>query len=216
MRRIFTTIILLFSLLQAEAQFTSVRQLKDIKKDNTYYEPIKNLVEHYTVIGTEEARQGNNYLPDKPLTHRSFAIVIVNALDKLHEKFNLLAKKMDDTTKDSLWRLFTKRNLRGYADSAVKDIQYAQYKDINNDDIDHASIKTLTNYYKLKLGDTDDTFAPDRPMTEKQLSRIFTEYFNLKSTVRPSSAIATRGKWALYLDALLEHLGEAMIDLVSQ
>ena len=113
MKIFFTTITLFFLLLQAEAQFTSIRQLKDIKKDNTYYEPIKNLVERYTVIGTEEARQGNNYLPDQPLTQRSFAIIMVNALDKLHEKLNLLAKKMDDNAKDSLWSLFTKRNLRG-------------------------------------------------------------------------------------------------------
>ncbi len=215
MRGIFTTIVLLFSLLQVDAQFTSIRQLRDIKKDNTYYEPIKNLVERYTVIGTEEARQGNNYLPDKPLTHRSFAIVMVNALDKLHEELNLLTKKMDDSAKDSLWRLFTKRNLRGYADSAMKDVEYAQYKDINNDDIDHASIKKLTNYYKLKIGNTENTFSPDSPMTEKQLSRIFAEYFNVKSIIKSSLAIATRGKWALYLDALLEHLHEAITDLVS-
>ena len=216
MRRIFTTIILLFSLLQANAQFTSVKQLKDIKKDNAYYQPIKNLVERYTVIGIEEARQGNNYLPDKPLTHRSFAIVMVNALDKLHEKFNLLAKKMDGDAKDSLWRLFTKRNLRGYADSAVKDVTWAQYKDVNNDDIDKGSIKKLTNYYRLKLGDTYNTFAPDRAMTDKQLSRIFTEYFNTRSIIRSSLATTTRGKWALYLDALLERLHDAITDLANQ
>lgn len=216
MRRIFTTIILLFSLLAGDAQLTSVKQLKDIKKDNTYYDPIKNLVERYSVIGIEEAREGNNYFPDKPLTNRSFAIVMVNALDKLHEKLNRLAVKMDDNAKDSLWRLFTKKNLRGYADSAVKDVQYAQYKDITSEDIDHVSIKKLTNYYKLKLGNTGDTFSPDRPMTEKQLSRIFVEYFNVKSVVRPSSATTTRGKWALYLDALLEHLHDAIADLVSR
>jgi hypothetical protein len=216
MKRFFATIILLFSLSQADAQFTSVKQLKDIKKDNTYYEPIKNLVERYTVIGTEEARHGNNYLPDKPLTQRSFAIVMVNALDKLHEKLNLLAKKMDDNAKDSLWRLFTKKNLRGYADSAVKDVTWAQYKDVNNDDIDQESIKKLTNDYRLKLGDTYNTFSPDRPMTEKQLSRIFAEYFNVKSIARSSLATVTRGKWALYLDALLERLHDVITDLVSR
>ena len=200
---------------QANAQLTSVKQLKDIKKDNTYYEPIKNLVERYAVIGIEEAREGNNYQPDKPLTNRAFAIVMVNALDKLHEKLNKLASKMGETAKDSLWRLFTKKNLRGYADSAVKNVVYAQYKDISNDDVDHGSIKKLTNNYRLKLGDSDNTFSPERPMTEKQLSRIFAEYFNVKSIVRSSATVATRGKWALYLDALLEHLHGAMVDLVS-
>jgi len=215
MRRIFTTIILLFSLLQADAQLTLVKQLKDIKKDNTYYEPIKNLVERYAVIGIEEARQGNNYLPDQPLTNRSFAIVIVNALDKLHDKLNLLAKKMDDSRKDSLWRLFTKKNLRGYADSAVKDVTWAQYKDVNNDDIDKESIKKLTNDYKLKLGDTYNTFSPDKAMTEKQMSKIFAEYFNVRSIVRSSSSAVKRGKWASYLDALLERLHETITDLVN-
>ena len=216
MRNILCTFILLFSFLEAEAQLTSVKQLKDIKKDNNYYEPIKNIVERYNVIGIEEARQGNNYLPDKPLTHRSFAIVMVNALDKLHEKLNRLAVKMDDTAKDSLWRLFTKKNLRGYADSAVKGVMYAQYKDIDNVDIDHNSIKKLTNYYRLKLGDTDNTFSPDSPMTDKQLYNIFTEYFNVRSIIRPSVAITKRGKWALYLDTLLEHLHDALTDLVSR
>ena len=216
MRRIFTTTILLFSLLHTDAQFTSVRQLKDIKKDNSFYEPIKNLVERYNVIGTEEARHGNNYLPDQPLTHRSFAIVMVNALDKLHEKLDLLAKKMDNNAKDSLWRLFTKKNLKGYADSAVKDVTWAQYRDVNNDDIDQPSIKKLTNYYRLKLGDTYNTFSPDSPMTEKQVSRIFAEYFNVRSLVRSSTAIMTRGKWALYFDALLERLHSVISDLASQ
>lgn len=216
MRKFFTTIILLFSLFQANAQLTSVRQLKDIKKDDNYYEPIKNIVERYGVIGIEEARQGNKYLPDSPLTHRSFAIVMVNALDKLHDKLNRLAFKMNDNAKDSLWRLFTKKNLKGYADSAVKDIVYAQYKDIDNADIDHNSIKKLTNYYRLKLGNTYNTFSPDTPMTEKQLYVIFSEYFNMRSVIRPSLAITKRGKWALYLDALLEHLHDALTDLVSR
>ena len=215
MRRIFTLAVLLFLMTQANAQLTSVKQLKDIKKDNTYYEPIKNLVERYAVIGIEEAREGNNYQPDKPLTQRAFAIVMVNALDKLHDKLNKLAGKMDETAKDSLWRLFTKKNLRGYADSAVKNVVYAQYKDISNDDVDHSSIKKLTNNYRLKLGDSDNTFSAERPMTEKQLSRIFTEYFNVKSIVRSSATVATRGKWALYLDALLEHLYAVVADLVS-
>ena len=216
MRRIFITLISVFSLFQTDAQLTSVKQLKDIKKDDVCYEPLKNLIQKYTVIGIEELRQGNNYLPAQPLTHRSFAIMMVNALDKLHDKLNLLAKKMDDREKDSLWRLFTKRKLRGYADSAVKNVQYAQYKDISNDDIDHTSIKKLTNYYRLKLGNTDDTFSPDKPMTDKQLSRIFAEYFNIKSVVRSSTATTTRGKWAQYLDALLEHLHETVADLASQ
>jgi len=215
MRRIFTTVILLISLLPADAQLTSVKQLKDIKKDNAYYEPIKNLVERYAVLGIEEARQGNNYLPDEPLTHRSFAIVMVNALDKLHDKFTLLAKKMDDNKKDSIWRVFTKKNLKSYADSAAKDVTWAQYKDVNNDDADKESIKKLTNDYRLKLGDTYNTFSPDKAMTEKQLSRIFAEYFNIRSIVRSSPAAVKRGKWALYLDALLERLHETITDLVA-
>jgi hypothetical protein len=123
---------------------------------------------------------------------------------------------MDDSAKDSLWRIFTKKNLRGYADSAVKDVTWAQYKDVNNDDIDQPSIKKMTNYYRLKLGDTYNTFSPDRSMTEKQVSRIFAEYFNVKSLVRSSSATMTRGKWALYFDALLERLHDVISDLASR
>ncbi|HMD00755.1 MAG TPA: hypothetical protein VKH37_11410 [Ferruginibacter sp.] len=213
MRKIFITIVLLFSLIQTQAQLTSVHQLKDIKKDNPYYDNLKNLVEIYAVIGTEETRQGNNYYPDKPLTHRSFAIAMVNALDKLHEKLNKLAKKKDDHQKDSLWHIFAKKYMKGYADSAVKDVTYAQYKDVNNDDVDKDWIKKLTNEYNLKLGDTYNTFSPESPMTEAQLSKIFVEYFNMRSVVRPSSAKTSRGKWASYLDILLERLNDVITDL---
>ncbi len=217
MRKIGIGFMFIFLLAQAGAQIKMVKQLKDIKKDSIYYVALKNLVERYGVIGTEETRQGNNYFPANPLNHRAFAIVMVTALDRLHEKFNRLAFKMEENTRDSLFRLFTKKHFKGYADSAVKHLTgYAQYKDINNDDIDHACIKKLTNFYRLKLGDTENTFSPDKPMTEKELGKIFIDYFGERSVVtRATSANATRGKWAIYLDALLERLNESVIDLAS-
>ena len=217
MKKTLTVILLLFSIMQANAQLSSVKKLKDIKSDDNYYDAVKNLVEHYGVLGIEEVRQGFNYFPAKPLTHRSFAIVLVTALDKVEDKFNHHPAKMTESTKDSLLHIFTKKFLKGYADSAVKDLAgYAQYKDVNNDDPDYANIKKLTNYYRLKLGDTNNTFSPDMPMTEKELAMIFVEYFGMKSIVsRASAAPATRGKWAIYLDALMEHLTESATDLIT-
>ena len=217
MRKILTLLVFWFLCIHANAQLTSIKQLKDLNKENDYYEHLKSLVERYGVIGTEEVRQANNYFPEKPLTNRAFAIMIVNALDRLQKRFNRLTVKMTQSSRDSLFNIFIKKHYRGYADSAVRALTgYAVYKDINNDDPDHASIKRLTNFYRLKLGATEDTFSPDRPMTDKALQKIITEYFGEKSIVtRTSSLLTTRGKWAIYLNNLLDRLHEAVTDLAA-
>ena len=198
----------------SQAQITSIRQLKDIKKNAEYYEALRHLVEKYGVIGTEEKRQEYNYLPEKALTHRGFAIVMVRSLEKVEEKFKRLAYKMNEKTRDSLFQIYAKKHFKSYSDSAVKKISgYADYKDITNSDSDHVTIKKLTNFYRIRLGDTDNTFSPDKPMTEKELSIIFAEYFGERSIIRRSSnAMSKRGNWAIYLDALLERLYESVTD----
>ena len=224
MRKIFIAFVLMNLFLKGNTQttslkpqLTSVKQLMDINKDNIYYEALKNLVELYHVTGTEEVRQDYKYYPDEPLIHRSFAIVMVTALDKIRERFDHLAVKLPEHTRDSLFLKFTKKHFRGYSDSAVIPLPgYAQYKDVDNDDIDHESVKRLTNFYRIKLGDTENTFSPDKPMTDRELNRIFIDYFGERSIVtRASSANATRGKWANYLNTLMERMYEYVKDLAS-
>lgn len=217
MKRLISSLALLLMMLQGNAQLSSVKSLKDVKKDDNCYDAVKNLVEKYGVLGTEEIRRGNKFLPNDPITHRSFAIVLVKAMDKVQEKFNKLDGKKPQATKDSLLAIFIKKNFKGYSDSAVKNTEgYAQYKDVNNDDPDHESIKRLTNEYRLKLGDNFDTFNPERAMTDKELSKIFAEYFGMRSVVpRAANTPSTRGRWAVYMDALLEHLNEAATDLIA-
>ena len=217
MKQIALLVISLLLIARTHSQISSLKQLKDISKNAEYYEALKNLVEKYGVIGTVEKRQDNNYLPDKPLTHRDFAIVMVKALDKVEEKFKRLSFKMPPNIRDSLFRLYIKKHYKSYSDSAVMKISgYAEYKDITNDDSDHVIIKKLTNFYRIRLGETENTFAPDKPMTEQQLSQIFSQYYGERSIVRRSStAIAKRGKWAIYLDALLERLYATITDLSS-
>ena len=217
MKKLLTLTFLLGILFQASAQLTSVKALKDLKKDDNCYDAVKNLIEKYNALGTVEIRQANKYLADGPLTHRDFAIVLVQSLDNLRERFDKLATKKNLSTRDSLFEKFTKKYYKGYSDSAVKDLEgYAQYKDVNNDDPDYAAIKKLTNFYHLKLGDTYNTFAPDKPLTEKELSKIFGDYFGMRSLVpRASNTTTTRGKWAMSLDALLERLYDAAADLAT-
>lgn len=219
MKKLIFSIVYLFLVMQGNAQFTSISQLKDIKRDDdNYYEAIKNLVELYGVLGVVEKRQGNNYLPAKPLTHRSFAIVMVAALDKVEEKLDRLSAKTQEMTRDSLLRLFRKKHFKGYADSAVKDLSgWARYKDINTEDPDYTSVKRLTDYYNIKLGDTYNTFSADKVMTGKELNKIFNEYFGARSIVNnASAAIVTRGKWAVYLNTLLERLYEIIIGMTDE
>lgn len=218
MKKLFFIIVYIFLVVQANAQLTSVSQLKDIKKDYDHYEVIKNLVELYGVLGVVEKRQGNNYLPAKPLTHRSFAIVMVAALDKVEEKLDRRSAKMKEITSDSLLRMFRKKHFKGYTDSAVKDLTgWAQYKDINTEDPDYTSVKRLTDYYNIKLGDTYNTFSAEKAITGKELSKIFNEYFGARSIVNnASAAIVTREKWAVYLNFLLERLYETVIGMTDE
>ena len=105
MKKLTLALVYLFLVLQGNAQLSSVAILKDIKPDDDYYEAIKNLVELYGVLGTEEKRQGNNYLPEKPLTRRSFAIVMVSSLNKIEIMILQHAVKDQEITGDSLLRL---------------------------------------------------------------------------------------------------------------
>lgn len=218
MKKLMMAALLLGGLLQATAQITSVRQLKDFKKDDNCYDAVKNLVEKYEALGKVEARQSNKYMADAPLTHRDFAVVLVHALERLREAFDKMAPKKNLETRDSLFKIFTKKYYKGYSDSAVVNLEgYAQYKDVNNDDADHEEVKKLTNFYRLKIGDTYNTFSPEKAFTEKELSKIFGDYFGMRSLVpRAASVPVTRGKWAISLDALLERLYDAAKDLATQ
>ena len=64
-----------------------------------FYEALKTLVKKYGIIGIEEERQGNNYLPTKSLTLRSFAILMVRVLDKVEDKLARLNIKVKGSTK---------------------------------------------------------------------------------------------------------------------
>lgn len=197
------------------AQYTLVTQLTDITPSDSCYEAVKNLVERYFILGTEEKRQNNAFLPNKPLTRRSFAIMMVNSLDQANFLFNGFFKFEKKKKQDSLYRIFKRERFKGYTDAAVKNLQSSsQYKDIKNTDPDYKYIKALTDKYKLKLGSAGNKFGPDQVMTVANIKVIFSRYFGAgKLILKASNMPVTKGAWAIWLSQLMELMVDDLTEI---
>jgi|GEM_PF-2996173 len=217
MKKLVSSFLFLFILNAVTAQLTSVDQLKDVNPDDEFYFSVRNLVERYGVLGKEEARQGGNYLPAKPLTRRTFAITLAEALDRFQDLFNAATVDKEMKERDSIAKMMMKESFKGYADAAAINItSCTQYKDIKSSDPDYASIERLTDHYKLRLADAGNKFVPGKTITEEDLEKIFNTYFDASGIIfNPSSKTVTRGKWAIYLDALLDRLQDNLADIMS-
>lgn len=217
MKKIIAIIASLFILQTTDAQLTQVTQLTDISEKDSCFEAVKSLVERFGVLGTEEERQGNKFLPQNMLTRRSFAIVMARSLDRIQELYLGLATNATKKAQDSMARIFKLERFKGYADTAVKKLRSsAGYTDINKSDTDFVYIKKLTDKYRMKLGDAGNKFAPDKLMTSADVNTIFRTYFGAKRIVkRPGLKPITRGVWSTYLAQLLEVLIDDMFMIID-
>jgi len=217
MKKCILVLLLAIAFTQAPAQYTQVTQLTDISPSDSCYESVKNLVERYFVIGTEERRQNNAFLPYKPLTRRSFAILMVNALDQVNFLFRGFFVNETKKKQDSLYRVFKRERFKGYADAAVKNLQRcAQYTDIKKTDPDYKFIQLLTDKYKLKLGDAGNKFGPDKPITEANLRAIFSRYFGAGKLIQHAGKQPVmRGAWATWLSQLMELMVDDLTEIAE-
>ena len=208
MKKFIAIIISLLIIQIAKAQLTQVVQLTDISTKDSCFEAVRALVERFGVLGTEEQRQGNKYLPQKMLTRRSFAIVMANSLDQIQELFAGFAVNATKKAQDSMAHIFKEERFKGYADAPVKKMKNsAGYTDTNKKDKDFIYIKKLTDKYRMRLGDEGNKFSPEKLMSSADINTIFRTYFGAKGVVKkPGLKPITRGTWSKYLAQLLETL----------
>jgi len=215
MKKLILILLLAGAFIPSRAQYTQVTQLTDITPSDSCYEAVKNLVERYFILGTEEKRQNNAFLPNRPLTRTSFPILMVNALDQVNFLFKGFFKFEKKKKQDSLYRVFKRERFKGYTDAAVKNLQNSsQYKDIKNTDPDYKYIRALTDKYKLILGNAGNKFGPDQVMTVANIKVIFSRYFGAGKLIQKAGNLpVTRGAWAIWLSQLMELMVDDLTEI---
>lgn len=198
------------------AQVTSISQLDDVKTSDKYYKSLQSLVERWGIIGKEEASQGNKYFGNKPLTRKSFAIVMKAALNRLNDMLELVLEDPSQSNADSLTKIFQKKRMKGYHEPAVLELTAVdQYKDVTELKEYYVALDELVETYNLVIGDPGSLFSENKAMTHSELQRIFTGYFGIKDIIRSSAKVVTRGDWAIYLDNLLEYLQDDLAAILA-
>ena len=200
----------------AVAQVTSISQLEDVKTSDKYYKALQSLVERWGIIGKEEATQGNKYFGNKPLTRKSFVVVMKAALNRLNDMLELVLEDPSQSNADSLTKVFRKKRMKGYHDAAVlKVTAIDQYKDVTDLKEYYAALQELVEKYNLVIGSSGNLFSEDKPVTHAELQKIFSGYFGIKDIIKSSAKVVTRGDWAIYLDNLLEYLQDDLAKILS-
>ncbi|MEQ1677948.1 MAG: hypothetical protein ABL876_14665, partial [Chitinophagaceae bacterium] len=181
-----------------------------------YYKALQSLIERWGIIGKEEATQGNKYFGNKPLTRKSFVIVMKAALNRLNDMLELVLEDPSHSNADSLTKVFRKKRMKGYHDAAVlKVTAIDQYKDVTDLKEYYTALQELVEKYNLVIGSPGNLFSEDKPITHAELQKIFTGFFGIKDIIKPSTKIASRGDWAIYLDNLLEYLQDDLAKILS-
>lgn len=196
---------LIFSLLccsfiSANAQITSISQIKDVQPTDKHYMALQSLVERYGVFSDEKFR-GND-----PLKREEFVVLLNSSLDRLME---LAASTDEDFAAYELFTGFSANNTNITSISQIKDIKasYSQY----------IHLQSLVERYGIDICDADKNFRPTKTVTEKELYTWIAKIFNGSANSSPSATKAiTRSEWIIVMEAALDSVNEKIATLVDE
>ena len=191
--RIFLVFSLLFafSAISANAQITSISQVKDVKPGDKHYEALRSLVEVYGVF---EPLEGDTFRANDPLTREQFIIMLNEGLDQLME---VAAAEDESISTYELIQGYSANNTNITSISSIKDIKasYSYY--------DH--LQSLVERYGIDICDADKNFRPAKTVTEKEFYTWITNIFGAKVGGNPSAVKAiTRSEFAIVMNAAFD------------
>ena len=181
----------------ANAQITSVSQLKDVKPTDKYYAAVQSLVEKYGVL---DPFPDYTFRGGQPLTREQFVVLINNGLDRLGE----VDAASTEGERDDIGFL---AYIHGYDAHQTNITSMSQIKDSSPTDEHFIAEQSLVERYGIILADADKNFRPTKSVTEKEfydwLSGIFGA--TISGSPSPTKAIS-RGEAVIVINAALDSL----------
>jgi hypothetical protein len=194
------TLLCAFCVLSANAQITSISQVKDVKTTDKHFLALQSLVERYGVFSEEKFRAND------PLTREDFIVLLNSSLDRLLE----LAVSTDEHIDvNEIYTHFSANNTNINSISQIKDIKdtYSQY----------VHLQSLIERYGIDICDADKNFRPSKTVTEKEFYTWIAKIFNGSINSSPSATKAiTRSEWVIVMNAALDSVNERIADIVNE
>lgn len=199
LRFLILPILFVLSVFTANAQITSISQIKDVKPTDKHFLALQSLVERYGVFYEEKFRAND------PLTREEFAVLLNKSLDMLVE---LAASVDEDINSYQLISFFSANETNITSVSQIKDIKQ-DYKYF-------VHLQSLTERYGIDICDKDKNFRPNKTVTEKEFYTWIAGIFHGSVNSTPSATKAiTRSEWAIVMNAALDSVNEKIGDIIN-
>jgi hypothetical protein len=177
--------------ISANAQITSISQIKDVQPTDKHFMALQSLVERYGVFSDAKFR-GND-----PLTREEFVVLLNKSLDVLVE---IAASTDEDIAAFELFNNYSANTTNITSTSQIKDIKatYSQY----------VHLQSLTERYGIDICDPDKNFRPTKNVTEKEYYTWIAKIFN--------GSVNSRSEWIIVMNDALDSVNERIATLVEE
>ena len=202
LNRILSVLILVcaVSIISANAQITSISQIKDAKPTDKHFLALQSLVERYGVISD------NPFRANDPLTREDFMVLLNSGLDVLME---IAANADEEISASDLIESFSANETNISSTSQIKDIK-EDYKQFIH-------LQSLTERYGIDICDKDKFFRPTKTVTEKEFYTWIAKIFHGSVNSNPSATKAiTRGEWVIVMEAALDSVNERIAKIIEE
>ncbi|HRH42932.1 MAG TPA: S-layer homology domain-containing protein [Pyrinomonadaceae bacterium] len=205
LNRIFSILILLcvVSIISANAQITSISQIKDVKPTEQHYQALQSLVEKYGVF---EPFPDGTFRANAPLTRGEFVKLLNSGLNQM----------MDLTTQEDVEILPT--DLFHYYNANQTNITSAsQIKDLRPTNEFYIPMESLIERFGIDICDADKTFHAEKPVTEKEFYTWIKGIFGASVEGNPSATKSlTRSVWVMIMNSAFDAVTERIEEKVAK
>jgi hypothetical protein len=189
--------------ISANAQITSISQIKDVKSTDQHYQALQSLIERYDVF---EAYPDGTFRANQPLTRKQFVILLDSGLDRLMEMAN---EEDQEILASQLFRPYSFNNSHISAVSQIKDLR-------PSDDY-YAKLESLVERYGIDIIDADKNFRPEKSVTEKEFYTWIGKIFGGAAEGTPSATrMVSRSEWVMVMNSAFDAVSERIADKATK
>lgn len=172
---------------------TSVGQVKDVDPKTPGYEQLKELIEKWGVLGTDEK---GNFRPDEKLTRGVMVLWLNQSVYTVTQLVSAVADGLDAAG--------VERAMAAIPDGGVKDADASKIADLKKDDPWYEALTALVNKHHFMPVDEKKNFRGAAEITAAELTALLKTAYGYDAKLAGAGAV-TRMEGARHLAAALAH-----------